>query len=82
MWHKTLSFKKQLRPDFDEGGILEVLKNAQVVDNHLVGRFRECLRLRHWVGHGRYWNKPVEADMLDPDEVADRSDAVLHALPK
>ena len=22
-WHKTLSFRKQLRPDFDEGGILD-----------------------------------------------------------
>ena len=81
-WHKTLSFQKQLRPDFDEGGILDVLKDAQVVNNHLVGRFRECLRSRHWFGHGRSWNKPVAVDLLDPDDVYDRADALLRAMPK
>ena len=73
--------KKQLRPDFDEGGILEVLKETKVMDNNIIGRYRECLRARHWVGHGRYWSKPVEVDQLDPDEVYDRADAMIRAMP-
>jgi hypothetical protein len=80
-WHSTLSATKQLRPDFDDGGILDVLKDAGVMDNHIVGRYRECLRARHWLGHGRYWAKPVEVDRLDPDEVYDRANALLLALP-
>ncbi|HVA45936.1 MAG TPA: hypothetical protein VNH11_06070 [Pirellulales bacterium] len=34
-----------------------------------------------WVGHGRYWAKPVEVDRLDPDDVYDRADELLRALP-
>jgi hypothetical protein len=80
-WHSALSGLKQLRPDFDEGGILDVLKQTKVMDNHIIGRFRECLRPRHWVGHGRYWAKPVEVDQLDPIEVYNRAGALLQALP-
>lgn len=29
----------------------------------------------------RYWNKPVEVDQLDPDEVYDRANALLQAIP-
>jgi hypothetical protein len=81
-WHKTLSGVKQLRPDFDEGGILDILKQANVIDNNIVGRYRECLRARHWVGHGRYWAKPVEVDHLDPDEVYDRASNLLRSMPR
>lgn len=80
-WHKTLPGAKQLRPDFDEGGILDVLRQGYLPDNNILGRFRECLRPRHWVGHGRYWGKPVEVDTLDPDEVYDRARALLAAMP-
>ena len=79
-WHRALTDRKQRRPDFDEGGILDELRSAGVVDNHLIGRFRECLRPRHWVGHGRYWDRPAEVDKLDPDEVYDRVRALLVAL--
>jgi hypothetical protein len=79
-WHVTLSVNKRRRPDFDEGGIRDVLKQAHVMDNHVVGRYRECLRPRHWIGHGRYWAKPAEMDRLDPDDVFDRADALLRAL--
>jgi hypothetical protein len=80
-WHASLPAKKQLRPDFDDGGILDVLKEARVMDNNIIGRFRECLRARNWLGHGRYWAKPVEVDQLDPDDVYDRADALLLAMP-
>jgi hypothetical protein len=80
-WHKTLSAKKQRRPDFDDGGILDVLKEARVIDNNIVGRYRECLRARHWVGHRRYWAKPVEVDRLDPDDAYERADTLLRAMP-
>jgi hypothetical protein len=80
-WHKTLSGAKQLRPDFDEGGILDVLRGGYLPDNNILGQFRECLRPRHWVGHGRYWGKPVEVDTLDPDEVYERASSLLAAIP-
>jgi len=80
-FHSTLSAKKQLRPDFDADGILKVLKKAHVMDNHIVGEYRECLRARHWLGHGRYWEKPAAVDLLDPDDVYDRASALLQALP-
>lgn len=76
-WHKTLSGTKQLRPDFDEGGILDVLRKTKVMNNNIIGRFRKCLRPRHWVGHGRFWAKPVEVDTLDPEEVYSRADVLL-----
>lgn len=53
-----------------------------MVDNHIVGRYRACLKPRHWVGHGRYWAKPVEVDRLDPDEIYDRANALLQAMPQ
>jgi hypothetical protein len=81
-WHKTLSVKKKIRPDFDEGGILRVLKETKVMDNNIVGQFRECLQARHWVGHGRNFDKPDAIDRLDPDDVYDRANALLKALPK
>lgn len=81
-WHATLSAKRQLRPDFDDGEILDVLKKAHVMDNNIVGQYRECLRARHWLGHGRYWAKPVEVDQLDPDDVFDRATAFLRAIPQ
>ncbi len=80
-WHKSLSPKKQHHPNFDEKGILEVLKKAAVMDNYLIGRYRECLRARHWVGHGRYWPKPAEVDILLPADVYDRGLAMLRSLP-
>lgn len=80
-WHKTLSVAKRRRPDFDERGILDVLKAAGVMDNHTVGRYRECLRVRHWIGHGRYWARPAGVDRLDPDEVYDRAGDFLRAMP-
>ena len=80
-WHNNRHAKKQFRPDFDEQGILDVLKNSHVMDNNIVGQFRECLRARHWLGHGRYWAKPVQVDGLDPDDVYDRASTLLQAMP-
>ncbi|QEH38374.1 hypothetical protein OJF2_69750 [Aquisphaera giovannonii] len=81
-WHKTLSSGKKRRPDFDEEGILDLVKeNADRPLKNLVGRFRECLRARHWVGHGRYWSKPPGMDSLDPVEVFERCRALLQAWP-
>jgi hypothetical protein len=80
-WHRDLSKRKKKRPDFDEGGILDVLKKAKVMDNNMIGQYRECLQVRHWVGHGRYWAKPVEVDRLDPVDVYNRGGALMRALP-
>lgn len=80
-WNKTLSARKQRRPDFDRGGILDVLRDANVMENHIIREYRECLEARHWVAHGRYWCKPVGVDQLVPDVVFDRADAIIRALP-
>ena len=80
-WHKGLSAGKQLRPDFDRGGILEVLRQAGVMDKIIIREYRECLRARHWVGHGRSWAKPGGVDRFDPDDVHARSDALIQSLP-
>jgi hypothetical protein len=80
-WCKKLPATKRRRPDFDKGGILEVLKGAKVMQDHIVREYRECLRTRHWVGHGRNWEKPEEVDELDPDDVYDRASALLQAMP-
>lgn len=80
-WYKDLPAAKRHRPDFDQGGILEVLRGAHAIDNHIIGRYRECLRPRHWVGHGRNWDTPVEIDRLDLEEVYDRCNALLQAIP-
>jgi hypothetical protein len=76
--HQSLTGARQLRPDFDS--ILERLKDAHVMDNHIVGRYKECRRARHWIGHGRFWSQPPEMK-LDLDEVYLRADALLQALP-
>jgi len=80
-WHRKLTAKKQLRPDFDEGGILDVLREANVMDRHVIGQFRAGLRVRHWLGHGRYWTKPPEVDTWDPQAVYQRARALILALP-
>lgn len=80
-WHKKLTPKKQLRPNFDEDGILDVLKETKVMDNNLIGQYRECLPARHWLGHGRRWEKPMTVDRFDPDDVYDRANALIQAMP-
>ncbi|MBL8866265.1 MAG: hypothetical protein KF873_16265 [Gemmataceae bacterium] len=79
-WFDTLSGRKQLRPDFDEQGILTVIKQVGVLDNHLIGQFRECLQARHWIGHGRFWAKPVAVDALAPVDVLNRANIVIRAV--
>ena len=41
---ETLSPQEQRRPNFDADGILNVLRKAHVMDNHIIGQYRECLR--------------------------------------
>jgi hypothetical protein len=79
-WYKNLSKKKKEQPSFDEEGILSRIKESGVVDRDVVGRFRECLRVRHWLGHGRRWKKPLEMERFDPDDVDERVDALLQAV--
>ena len=80
-WHKKLSDRKKDRPDFDKAGILEELKRAHVLNNDIIRQYRECLKARHWVAHGRYSARPLEVDRLDPMDVYGRGQALLQALP-
>lgn len=81
-WYAALPSGKQDRPDFDENGILERLKDSKVLaSNDIVGRFRECLKPRHWVAHGRYWAKHASVDRLTPAMVFKRARDLLNALP-
>ena len=77
---QKLSKKKREQPSFDEEGILSRIKESGTIDKDVVGRFRECVRVRHWVGHGRRWQKPLEVERLDPDDVYERVNALLQAV--
>ena len=80
-FHRGLSGKQKRRPPYDEGGILDALKASGVVDKNIVGRFRECLPVRHWVAHGRADVKPDGLDRLSPVIVYARADELLRAIP-
>ena len=75
----SLSGAKVHRPDFDKGGILDALKLAHVVPDHLVTAFRRVLRLRHWYAHGRHWLLKTSIKD-DPAEVYAVSTNLLVAL--
>jgi len=79
-WHKSMKAKMQLRPAFDEPGILGVLKKSKVINNHIIGDYRSCLQARHWLGHGRRWDKPVAVDRFDPEDVYVRAQTLVSAL--
>ncbi|MCY2933546.1 MAG: hypothetical protein NT172_05205 [Planctomycetota bacterium] len=79
-WHGSLKNRKRRRPDFDEVGILGIMKRSGVIDAHLIGEFRECLRARHWIGHGRYFQRPAQMEKLDPYEVCSRGNRLLQSL--
>ncbi|WP_165224202.1 hypothetical protein [Aquisphaera insulae] len=81
-WLKGLSPRKKKRLSLDEGGILEIVKvHADRGLRALIGSFRECLPARHWVGHGRYWNRPERMDRLTPGIVLARCRDLLDAWP-
>ena len=79
-WRKTLNHRKRRRPDFDESGLLAVMKQSGTIDPHRIGQFRECLPPRHWVGHGRYFTKPIQMEKLDPHEVCRRGHQLLSSI--
>lgn len=80
-FHGGLSNAQRLRPPFDEQGILHALKGAGVMHPHLVADFRNALRLRHWIAHGRYWTQPLARNTYAPDDVHRIILALLTALP-
>ncbi len=80
-WWVGLSARKQSQPNFDEDGILDRLKEAGVLPGHVLREFRECLKYRHWVAHGRWSVRPPSVDQLDPDDVFERATALIQALP-
>jgi len=79
-YHKTLLGQKVWRPDFDQGGILDVLKDSNAVANHLVTAFRHVLRIRHWYAHGRHWLLRTNA-IEELVAVYETCRALLDALP-
>jgi len=80
MHHRTLPLGQKVRPPLDHG-ILEQLKAAGVVPAHFVSRFRDVLRLRHWIAHGRYWAQPLANRAYLPDEAYHTIATLLAALP-
>ncbi len=52
-----------------EGHILEVWKrSSERPTRDAIGEFKQALKLRHWLAHGRYW-KPRLGREYDPPEV-------------
>jgi len=56
------------RPSLDEH-ILQTMKDACVVPNHFISNFRDALRLRHWLAHGRYWVLTLGRNSYAPDDI-------------
>lgn len=80
-FHRSLGSTQRARPPFDGGGVLEHLKQSGTVAAHLVTNFRDVLRLRHWIAHGRYWSQPLANAVYIPDDVYRTITALLTALP-
>lgn len=80
-FHRTLGPTRRVRPPFDEGGILDRLKESGTVAAHLVTNFRDVLRLRHWIAHGRYWSQPLANAVYIPDDVYRTIAELPAALP-
>ncbi len=81
-FHRSLRTPQQRRrPPFDEHGILDALRDSAAVDRHLVTDFRDALRLRHWIAHGRYWKPSLDSAAHAPDDVYRTINALLTALP-
>ena len=80
-YHKSLPAAKKARPNFDEDGILDVLKASSVIKAHLISDFRDTLRQRHWIAHGRHWSQSLGKAVYLPDDVYEIIDALLVALP-
>ena len=78
-YHGALSGLKKYRPDFDKAGILDALKGAHAIPDHLVTAFRHMLRIRHWYAHGRHWLLTTSASH-DPIDVHATSTNLLAAL--
>ena len=85
-FHKKLRGRAKDRPPFDgdnrKPGVLQVLRGfTDDADRRLVGEYRECLIVRHWVAHGRYWDEPPVLSSLPVFEVRRCVEALLNALP-
>ena len=82
-FHKGLSVKAKVRPPFDESGILDQIKSSTLVPAHIVTTFRQVLRYRHWIAHGRYWAEArINATSLTPQDALVACNDFLAALPK
>jgi hypothetical protein len=78
--HHKLPNHERARPPFDEGGILEKLKDSGTVQAHVVTQFRDMLRQRHWIAHGRYWLLNLAANYHEPEDVHAAASVLLAAL--
>ncbi|MFI5378090.1 MAG: hypothetical protein ACHRHE_02175 [Tepidisphaerales bacterium] len=78
--HRNLDARFRNRPSLNDH-IVETLKAAAVIPNHLVGNFRDALLLRHWLAHGRYWAVDLGRNTYAPDDIYRTIAAFLSAMP-
>ena len=77
--HRGLPGNQRLRPSLEDD-ILDTLKDSGVVSRHVIGDFRDALRLRHWLAHGRYWLLTLGKSSYAPDDIYHIAHALLAAL--
>ena len=70
----------QVRASLDED-ILEAMRGSGLVSLHLVSRFRDALRLRHWLAHGRYWKLTLGGYAYSLEDVFRIADELIQSLP-
>ena len=78
--HRSLPAAQRRRPLLDEH-VLEAMRNSGQVAPHLIGDFRDALRLRHWLAHGRYWTVDLGRNSYAPDDIYRVVHALITAVP-
>jgi hypothetical protein len=78
-YHRNLSAFQKRHPPLDDG-ILEVLRTTELVAAHYIGDFRDMLRLRQWLAHGRWWILNLGKSSYAFDDVYRTVDTLLGEL--
>jgi hypothetical protein len=64
---RTLYSQHRVKARLDD--ILDCWSQFESIHSQWVSKFRDLLRLRHWLAHGRYWNQNVGRTDYSPELV-------------
>jgi hypothetical protein len=75
---RTLYSQFGIRALFDD--ILDAWSYLDSIHSRWVSKFRDLLRLRHWLAHGRYWNQNVGRNDYSPELVYEIGIEILNGI--